>query len=391
MNYSFNKKIQDFSPPKQWESMRIAQQLEKTTGKKIIHFEKGDYQGHEFDTPTFVTKALLQAIQNGFVHYDPGAGLPDLREEIAKEITQRGRATTSDEVIVTAGAKHALTMSLLSFLDSEDEVIFPNPGYPPDEVWARYAHARISYVPLIKPSWQFDTKALEKMITSKTKILIINSPQRPNGQLVENVEEIATVCLKHPQLMVISDEIFSHVVYDGKKHQTIAAVPGMAEKTIVIDTWSKTYSMTGWRIGYAVAPKEVIQKLSIFLQDSITNVPAFIQKAALSAMTGPQGWVEKKRAHLQIKRDKMVAGLNAIKGIYCDVPGGSFYVFPDITGTHLTSHEFTNVLMEKAGVAVVPGTAFGSQGEGHVRITFALPDEDIDEGLLRMKQTIESL
>lgn len=388
MTYQFSKKVRDFFPPKQWESMRIAKALEKSTGKKIIHFEKGDYQGPEFDTPDFIAQAVMRAIHDGYVRYDPGAGLPELREEVAKEMTKRGRPTTAGEVIITAGAKHALTMTLLSFLDEGDEVIFPNPGYPPDEVWATYANARILYTPLKKPGWQFDIENLEKMITSKTKLLIINSPQRPDGQLVENIEEIASICLKHPQLMVISDEIFSHITYDGKKHHTIASVEGMKGRSIVIDTCSKTYAMTGWRIGYAVAPKPVIEKLSIFLQDSITNVPAFIQRAAYAAMTGPQEWVEKKRVLLENKRNKMVAGLRTIPGITCDMPSGSFYVFPNITGTGLSSQDFANMLMEKAEVAVVPGTAFGSEGEGYVRMTFAVPDEDIDEGFLRIRQVL---
>jgi aspartate/methionine/tyrosine aminotransferase len=387
MTYPFSRRISHFVPPKQWASMRVAKELEKTTGRKIIHFEKGDYQGPDFDTPEHIIEATVRALKEGYVRYDPGPGLPELREAIAEEMTKRGRRTTPDEVIVTAGAKHALTMSLLTFLEDGDEVIFPNPGYPPDEVWAKYAGAIIKHTPLTKPDWQFDLEKLETLITPKTKLLIINTPQRPNGHLVENPEEIAEICLKHKNLMVISDEIFSHIVYDGKQHKTISAVPGMEERTIVIDTFSKTYAMTGWRIGWAVAPKPVIEKLSIFLQDTITNVAAFIQKAAYAAMTGPQDWVERKRQILQKKRDKMVEGLNSIPGIKCDKPAGAFYAFPDITGTGLTSQEFTNRLLENAGVAVVAGTAFGSQGEGYVRVTYAVPDEDIEEGIERIKNT----
>ncbi|GBD39589.1 Aspartate aminotransferase [bacterium HR37] len=387
MTYPFSRRISHFVPPKQWASMRVAKELEKTTGRKIIHFEKGDYQGPDFDTPEHIIEATVKALKEGYVRYDPGPGLPELREAIAEEMTKRGRRTTPDEVIVTAGAKHALTMSLLTFLEDGDEVIFPNPGYPPDEVWAKYAGAIIKHTPLTKPDWQFDLEKLETLITPKTKLLIINTPQRPNGHLVENPEEIAEICLKHKNLMVISDEIFSHIVYDGKQHKTISAVPGMEERTIVIDTFSKTYAMTGWRIGWAVAPKPVIEKLSIFLQDTITNVAAFIQKAAYAAMTGPQDWVERKRQILQRKRDKMVEGLNSIPGIKCDKPAGAFYAFPDITGTGLTSQEFTNRLLENAGVAVVAGTAFGSQGEGYVRVTYAVPDEDIEEGIERIKNT----
>jgi aspartate/methionine/tyrosine aminotransferase len=385
--YPFSERISHFVPPKQWASMRIAKEVEKKTGNRIIHFEKGDYQGPDFDTPEHVLEATERALKEGYVRYDPGPGLPELREAIAEEMKSRGRPTSPDEVIVTAGAKHSLTMNLLAFLEDGDEVIFPNPGYPPDEVWAKYARATIKHTPLTKPDWQFDIKKLDKMITPRTKLLIINTPQRPNGHLVENPEEIAELVLKHDQLMVITDEIFSHVVYDGHKHKSICAVPEVRDRVIVIDTFSKTYAMTGWRIGWSVAPKPVIDKLSIFLQDSITNVAAFIQKAAYAAMTGPQDWVERKRQTLQNKRNRMVEGLNTIPGIKCDTPPGAFYAFPDITGTGLSSQEFTDKLMRTSGVAVVAGTAFGDQGEGYVRVTYAVADKDIDEGIERIKET----
>jgi aspartate/methionine/tyrosine aminotransferase len=385
VSYPFSSKISHFVPPKQWASMRVARDLEKETGQKIIHFEKGDYQGPDFDTPQHVLDATEQALREGYVRYDPGPGLSELREALAQEMTGRGRPTQPEEVIVTAGAKHALTMTLLTFLEEGDHVIFPNPGYPPDEVWAKYVRAQIDHTPLTSPDWQFDIDKLDAMITPKTKLLIINTPQRPNGHLVENPEEIAELCFKNPQLMVITDEIFSHVTYD-KPHKSISSVPGMAERSIVIDTFSKTYAMTGWRIGFAVAPKPVIDKLSIFLQDSITNVAAFIQKAAYCALTGPQDWVHEKHAILKQKRDRMVAGLNTVPGVSCDTPDGAFYAFADIRGTGLTSQEFTDQLVVKAGVAVVAGTAFGSQGEGFIRVTYACADEDIDEGIRRMKE-----
>jgi len=365
--------------------MRVARDLEKKTGQKIIHFEKGDYQGPDFDTPDHILEATEQALRDGYVRYDPGPGLPELREALAQEITGRGRPTVPEEVIVTAGAKHALTMTLLTFLEEGDEVIFPNPGYPPDEVWAKYVRAEIKHTPLTKPDWQFDIEKLKSIITPKTKLLIINTPQIPNGHLVENPEEIAELCYEHPNMMVISDEIFSHVTFD-KPHKSISAIPDMVERTVIIDTFSKTYAMTGWRIGFAVAPKPVIDKLSIFLQDSITNVAAFIQKAAYAAISGPQDWTVQKTELLKQKRDRMVAGLNTVPGITCDSPDGAFYAFADITGTGMTSQEYTDQLVEHAGVAVVAGTAFGSQGEGYIRVTYACSDEDIDEGIRRMKE-----
>ena len=384
-SYAYSSRTGHFVPPRQWASMRVARDLERETGKKIIHFEKGDYQGADFDTPEHVLDATEKALRDGYVRYDPGPGLPELREAIAEKMGERGRPTEPDEVIVTAGAKHSLTMNLLTFLEDGDEVIFPNPGYPPDEVWAKYANAVIKHTPLTKPDWQFDVEALEKLITPKTKLVIINTPQRPNGHLVENPGEIAAMLERHPQVMVISDEIFSQVTF-GKPHLSISSIESIRDRVICIDTFSKTWAMTGWRIGWTVAPRPVIEKLSIFLQDSITNVAAFIQKAAHAALTGPQDWVEHKLGLLEHKRDLMVAGLNTVDGITCDTPDGAFYAFADISGTGLTSQQFTDRLVERAGVAVVAGTAFGSQGEGYVRVTYACADEDIEEGMERMRK-----
>ena len=383
-SYPFSSRISHFVQPKQWASMRVAKELEKKTGMRIIHFEKGDYQGPDFDTPQHVLDATEQALREGYVRYDPGPGLPELRQAIADRMANRGRITEPDEVLVTAGAKHSLTMNLLTFLEDGDEVIFPNPGYPPDEVWAKYTNAVIKHTPLTKPDWQFDVEKLEELITPKTKLVIINTPQRPNGDLVNNPQEIADMLQRHPHVMVISDEIFSEVTFD-KPHKSIAGIDSIRDRVICIDTFSKTWAMTGWRIGWTVAPKPVIEKLSIFLQDSITNVAAFIQKAAYAALTGDQGWVEHKLELLKSKRDRMVNGLNTIDGITCPSPDGAFYAFADISGTGLTSQEFTDRLMERAGVAVVAGTAFGSQGEGYVRITYACSDEDIDEGIERIR------
>ncbi len=385
MSYGYSSRTKHFVQPKQWASMRVARDLEKKTGKKIIHFEKGDYQGADFDTPEHVLDATEKALRDGYVRYDPGPGLPELREAIAEKMLERGRPTEPDEVIVTAGAKHSLTMNLLTFLEDGDEVIFPNPGYPPDEVWAKYANAVIKHTPLTSPDWQFDVEKLEELITPRTKLVIINTPQRPNGHLVENPEEIAAMLERHPQVMVISDEIFSQVTF-GKPHLSISSIESIRDRVICIDTFSKTWAMTGWRIGWTVAPKPVTEKLSIFLQDSITNVAAFIQKAAHAAITGPQDWVDNKLVLLEQKRDRMVAGLNEIDGITCDTPDGAFYAFADISGTGLTSQQFTDRLVERAAVAVVAGTAFGSQGEGYVRVTYACSDEDIDEGMRRMKE-----
>jgi aspartate/methionine/tyrosine aminotransferase len=288
------------------------------------------------------------------------------------------------------GAKHALTQSLLTMIDVGDEVIFPNPGYPPDEFWITYAGGKVIYAPLIEPDFHFDLDSLRSLITPKTKMLIINSPQRPNGMIVGQLEEIAELCLEH-NVVVLSDEIFSHMVYAPAEHKTITAVSGMADQSILVDTFSKTYIMTGFRIGWCVANKELMTAMDIFQQNSVTNVPAFVQLAALAAITGPQDHVLMQTARLQAKRDKVVAALDAIDGIECQAPDGSFYVFPDIRGTGMTAQQFADYLIESCQVGVVAGTAFGDRGEGHIRLTYACPDDMLEEGLDRIRRGVENL
>jgi aspartate/methionine/tyrosine aminotransferase len=379
-----------FVLPKQWASMRKAEALEKESGKRVIHFERGDFQGDEFYPAPHIYEAASRAIHEGHVRYVPGPGLPELRDAIAEEATKRGRPTQRDEVLVTMGAKHALTQSLLTMIDVGDEVIFPNPGYPPDEFWITYAGGKVVYAPLVEPDFHFDLDSLRNLITPKTKMLIINSPQRPNGMAVGHLAEIAEICLEH-NVIVLTDEIFSHMVYAPSVHTTIAAEPGMADNSILVDTFSKTYIMTGFRIGWCVSSKELITTMDIFQQNSVTNVPAFVQLAALAALTGPQEHVLRQTARLQAKRDKTVAALNAIDGIDCLAPDGSFYVFPDIRGTGMTAQQFADYLIENFQVGVVPGTSFGDRGEGHIRLSYAAPDDVLEEGLDRIRRGVENL
>ncbi len=379
-----------FVLPKQWASMRKAEALEKATGKRVIHFEKGDFQGDDFRPAPHISEAAIRAVHEGHVRYVPGPGLPDLRDAIAEEATRRGRPTSRDEVLVTMGAKHALTQSLLTMIDVGDEVIFPNPGYPPDEFWITYAGGKVVYAPLIEPDFHFDLESLRNLISPKTKMLIINSPQRPNGMIVGQLEEIAELCLEH-NVVVLTDEIFSHMVYPPAEHKTITAVSDMADQSILVDTFSKSYIMTGFRIGWCVANKELITAMDIFQQNSVTNVAAFVQIAALAAITGPQDHVLLQTARLQAKRDKVVAALDAIDGIECQAPDGSFYVFPDIRGTGMTAQQFADYLIDHCRVGVVAGTAFGDRGEGHIRLTYACPDDMLEEGLDRIRKGVEDL
>lgn len=379
-----------FVLPKQWASMRKAKQQEEQTGRPIIHFEKGDFQGDDLKPAGHIIEAAQKALTDGHVRYVPGPGLDELRDAIAEEASKRGRPTERNEVLVTMGAKHALTQSLLTVVDEGDEVIFPNPGYPPDEFWITYAGGRVVYAPLTEPEYNFDLDSLKNLVSEKTKMLIINSPQRPNGMNVGQLDELAAIC-KENNIVVLTDEIFSHMVYHPDGHRTIAAVEGMADQSILVDTFSKTYKMTGFRIGWCVANADLITTMDIFQQNSVTNVPAFVQYAALAALTGPQEHVEETRATLQAKRDRTVAALNSMDGIECQAPDGSFYVFPDIRGTGMTAQQFADYFIEEHGVAVVAGTAFGDQGEGHIRLTYAVPDDVLDEGLERIQRGLENL
>jgi aspartate/methionine/tyrosine aminotransferase len=387
---NLSSRTSHFVLPRQWASMRRANELERTTGKRVIHMEKGDFQGDEFRPAPHIEEACAKAIRDGHVRYVPGPGLPELRDAIAEEAGRRGRPTAREEVLVTMGAKHALTQSLLTLVDTGDEVIFPNPGYPPDEFWITYAGGRVVYAPLVEPDFHFDLDELARLITPRTKLLILNTPQRPNGMTVGYLEEISALCMER-NVMVLSDEIFSHMVYPPAVHRTIAAVPGMADRTLLVDTFSKTYVMTGFRIGWCVANRDLITTMDIFQQNSVTNVPAFVQIAALAALIGPQDHVEAKRILLQAKRDKVVSALNKLPGIDCQVPEGSFYVFPNIRGTGMSAQQFTDYLIDNQAVGVVAGTAFGDRGEGHVRITYAAPDDVLEEGLDRIRQAVENL
>ncbi|MGB0612768.1 MAG: pyridoxal phosphate-dependent aminotransferase [Miltoncostaeaceae bacterium] len=387
---ALSSRTQHFVLPKQWASMRKAEALEKETGKRILHFEKGDFQGDEFYPAPHIYEAAAKAVHDGHVRYVPGPGLPELRDAIAEEMTSRGRPTRREEVLVTMGAKHALTQSLLTVVDQGDEVIFPNPGYPPDEFWITYAGGKVVYAPLVEPDFAFDLDSLRALITPKTKMLIINTPQRPNGMIVRQLDEIAEICREHG-IIVLTDEIFSHMVYEPQVHESISYVKDFKDQSIVVDTFSKTYIMTGFRIGWCVANAELITAMDIFQQNSVTNVPAFVQLAGLAAMTGPQEHVLQQTARLKAKRDMVVEAFNKIDGIECMTPDGSFYVFPDIRGTGMTAQQFADYLVEEHGVGVVAGNAFGDRGEGHIRFTYAAPDDILEEGMERIAKAVEAL
>ncbi|MEN6462406.1 MAG: aminotransferase class I/II-fold pyridoxal phosphate-dependent enzyme [Syntrophomonas sp.] len=377
-----------FELPPQWSTMRKTQKIEKELGKRFIHMEKGDYISPEFKPPVEAIEAVRDSIKSGTVRYSPGPGIPELREALAWEMISRGRATKPEEIIVTPGAKFAIAASFLLFLDAGDEVIMPDPGYPPDEFWARHQKADIKYLKF-RDSRNVDVDYMDELITPKTKLIVFNTPQRPNGQIIENTEEIAQVLLKHPHVTIVSDEIFSRVVYEPFTHKSLSYYPELSDRTVVIDTFSKTYVMTGFRIGWVAAPEHIAKKYDIIVQNSCTNVSTIIQNAGLAALNAPDSYNKELVRTLQRKRDIAWNILSTSKALSTENAQGAFYLLPQLP-EGMNDEAIVDLLLEH-GVAVVPGSAFGPGGAGHIRLTFSLEDDVLREGVQRLVDVIDNL
>ncbi|MDW7650462.1 MAG: pyridoxal phosphate-dependent aminotransferase [Bacillota bacterium] len=384
----WSDRLTHFELPPQWSTMREAALIERETGKEIIHMEKGDYGSPEFTPPQEALQAVADSLSKGYVRYSPGPGLWTLRETIAAEMNGRGRPTQPEEIIVMPGAKFGIAATLLLFLDNGDEVIMPDPGYPPDEFWARYQGATIKHVAFRDPR-NVDVEELDALITPRTKLVILNTPQRPNGQIIENTAEIADVLAKHPHVLIVSDEIFSNIVYPPNVHHSLAYNEKLRDRTIVIDTFSKTFVMTGLRIGWVTAPVHLAEKFDILLQNSCTNVSTIIQEAALAALNAPVTFRKRLLENLTRKRDiayNILAGCNHLQ---TDNAQGSFYLYPKLP-PGFDDRETVNHLLYN-GVAVVPGSAFGRAGAGHIRLTFTLEDDILREGVQRLVEVINEM
>ncbi len=379
-------RLAHFEMPPQWSTMREAARLEQKSQRRIIHMEKGDYVSAEFKPPREAMEAMMQSLKLGYVRYSPGPGIYPLREALAEEMTRRGRPTTAEEIIIVPGAKFGIAATFLLFLDDGDEVIMPDPGYPPDEFWARYLRARIKHMTFRNPR-QVDVEHLANLITPRTRLVVINSPQRPNGQIVENTDEVAQVLARFPQVTIVSDEIFSHIVYPPYRHRSLATYPELKDRTVIIDTFSKSFVMTGLRIGWVTAPVHLAQRYDILLQNSCTNVCTIIQEAALAALQAPPAYREELLACLQRKRDLAWAILTRSRKLIADNAQGSFYLFIKLP-EGLSDQETVRKLLQH-GVAVVPGSAFGPAGAGHIRITFTLDDASLREGMQRIVRLLD--
>ncbi len=373
-----------------FEVLARARALEKQ-GRDVVHLEIGE---PDFDTPKNIKEAAVKAIYNGYTHYVPAAGIPELREVIAEHISETRKIPVDpDEVVVTPGAKPIMFFAILACVNPGEEVLYPNPGFPIYESMINFVGAKPVPIPLKEENdFRLDHEYVKKKITKKTKMIILNSPENPTGGVLtkEDLKVIADCIADRDDVLVLSDEIYSRILYEGK-HESIASLPGMKEKTLILDGFSKTYAMTGWRLGYGVVRKDLAQKITQLMVNSNSCTCAFIQVAGVEALKGPQDSVDKMVAEFKKRREVIVSGLNNIKGITCKKPKGAFYVFPNIRSVGMSSKEFSDYLLNEAGVAVLPGTSFGEYGEGHLRISFANSVENIKKALDRINEAVKKL
>ena len=353
-------------------------------GRDIVHLEIGE---PDFDTPTNIIDAATDALHKGFTHYGPSAGLLQLREVIAQYVSETRRVTaTPDEVVVVPGGKPVIFFAMLALIEQGDEVIYPNPGFPIYESMIHFLGGKPVPIRLREEmDFRLDVNELRGLINDRTKLIILNSPQNPTGGVLEkkDIEEIAQA-IGDRNVMVLTDEIYSRLIFEGE-HHSIMSIPAMKERCILLDGFSKTYAMTGWRMGYGVMRADFAAHIARLMTNSNSCTASFTQIAGIEALRGSQDSVESMCAAFKERRDVMVSGLNKIKGFSCRLPKGAFYVFPNITGTGWQSKKLADALLEDAGVAGLSGTAFGSFGEGYLRFSVANSIENIEKALERVE------
>jgi len=355
-------------------------------GRNVIHLELGE---PDFPTPAHIIEAAKRALDEGWTHYGPTPGLPELREAIAATVSRtRGISVGPRNISVVPGGKPIMFFTLMALLEPGDEVIYPNPGFPIYESMIRYLGAKPVPLPLEeKRGFSFDLDLFRDCLTPKTKIVILNSPQNPTGGMIppEDVARIAEM-LRDRDLMVLSDEIYSQTVYTDEPPVSISRFPGMLEKTIILDGFSKTYAMTGWRIGYGVMPTWLVDAVTKLMVNSNSCTASFTQRAGIAALTGPQDSVAAMVAEFRRRRDAICKELNEIPGFRCAVPLGAFYAFANVTGTGMASKELADLLLQETGVAGVDGGCFGEYGNGYIRFSYATALPNILEAMARIKR-----
>lgn len=372
-----------------FEVLARARALE-AQGREVVHLEVGE---PDFDTPKHIIEAACKALRSGYTHYTPSAGIPELRKTIAEEVSRtRGIPVEIDNVVVTPGAKPIMFYAILALAEPGDEVIYPNPGFPIYESMINFTGARAVPIPLREENgFAFDVDEFKKLVTDKTKLIIFNSPHNPTGGILpkETLAAIAKIALER-DIMVLADEIYDSIMYEGEFH-SITAIPGMPERTIILNGFSKTYAMTGWRLGYGVMPKDLAVHITRLMTNSNSCTNAATQMAGIAALKGPQDDVLKMVKAFRERREVIVKGLNQIPGVSCIMPKGAFYAFPNITGTGMKSKPLADYLLNDAGVAALSGTSFGAYGEGYLRLSYANSIPNINKALEWMDKAIRKL
>lgn len=355
-------------------------------GRSVVHLEIGE---PDFPTPAHIVEAAKTALDEGWTHYGPTQGLPDLREAIAAAIRRtRGIDVGAEHVSVVPGGKPIIFFPMLALLEPGDEVIYPNPGFPIYESMIRFLGATPVAMPLEESrDFSFDLDLFRDRLTDRTKMVILNSPQNPTGGVIpgEDLKVLADL-LRERDVMILSDEIYSRIYYGGEPPVSIASFPGMLEKTIILDGFSKTYAMTGWRMGYGVMPTWLVEAVNKLMVNSNSCTASFTQRAGIAALNGPQDCVERMVAEFRRRRDVICQGLNEIPGFRCPIPGGAFYAFPNVTGTGIDSKELADLLLTEYGVSCLDGGCFGGYGKGYIRFSYANSLENLNEAVNRIKK-----
>jgi len=372
-----------------FEAAARARALE-ATGRDVIHLEIGE---PDFDTPANIRAAAKRALDDGWTHYGPPLGLPALREAIAEDASKRkGFAVDPASVVVTPGAKPIMFIALLSLIEPGDEVIYPDPGFPIYESMTRYAGGTPVPIALTMDNdFRMDPAEIRAAVTDRTRLIIFNSPHNPTGAVLaaDDIAAIADIA-RERDISVLADEIYGRILYEGE-HHSIAALPDMPQRTIVLDGFSKTFAMTGWRLGYAIVPDWLIEPYTKMIINSVSCTSSFSQIAAAEALTGPQDAVDEMLAEFRQRRSLLVDGLNEIPGVRCAMPRGAFYSFPNIAGTGLSGSEVADRLLYDAGVCVLSGSAFGHVGRDHLRISYANSQANLRRALERIGEVVAAL
>ncbi len=386
MDTEFALRMSTLGTETAFEVLARARRLE-AQGRRIVHLEIGE---PDFDTPAHISDAAIKAIRNGYTHYTPAAGIMEARQAVAEYVGRtRGIKVDPMQVVIVPGSKNVLLFAMLALVNPGDEVIYPDPGYPIYESIARFIGATLRPIRLKEENdFRFDLDEFRSLLSPRTRFIVLNSPHNPCGSMLErgDIEAIAAAVLP-TRAFVLSDEIYSRIVYEGEPY-SIATVPGMQDRTIILDGLSKTYAMTGWRVGFGIAQASLIERMAQLMINSSSCAAAFSQMATIAALSGSQDSVDAMVAEFRARRQVIVDELNRIEGVRCRRPHGAFYVFPNVAAVDTDAKRLATYLLDEAGVACLSGTAFGEYGNGYLRFSYANSQENIREGMQRMRDAL---